>query len=91
VANGTRFREQFPLSRDYIHIAAFLLASHPKSVREAIERHLRALDGNPALAVEPQGRPTPLEQNARVVAAAARYLGAHFILGDVPQRGDAEK
>ena len=32
-------REQFPLSRDLIHLAGFFLASHPTPVREAIERH----------------------------------------------------
>jgi selenocysteine lyase/cysteine desulfurase len=41
-------RDQFLLSRDYIHMTGFLLASHPKPVREAIEAHRRGLDENPA-------------------------------------------
>src|SRR3989442_1052281 len=36
-------RAQFNLWRDRIHLASFFLASHPKPVREAIDRHLRAL------------------------------------------------
>jgi len=40
-------RAQFNLSGDHIHLASFFLASHPKPVREAIERHRRALDENP--------------------------------------------
>ncbi|MGI9288122.1 MAG: aminotransferase class V-fold PLP-dependent enzyme [Pseudomonadales bacterium] len=41
-------RDLFPLTRDYIHLSTFLLASHPKPVADAIERHRRALDENPA-------------------------------------------
>ena len=40
-------RAEFLLSRDYIHMALMLLASHPRPVREAIERHRRGLDDNP--------------------------------------------
>src|SRR5688572_25381296 len=40
-------RDQFPLSRDLIHLSGFYLASHPTPVREAIERHRRGLDDNP--------------------------------------------
>jgi hypothetical protein len=29
---------EFSLSPEYIHLAGFLLASHPRAVREAIER-----------------------------------------------------
>src|SRR5947208_13578110 len=32
-------RGEFNLSRDYIHLTGFLLASHPRPVREAIETH----------------------------------------------------
>jgi len=45
-------RAQFDLSPDWVHLAGFLLASHPRPVRDAIERHRRALDENPALYVE---------------------------------------
>lgn len=40
-------RAEFNLSREWIHLGSFLLASHPRLVREAIERHRRELDENP--------------------------------------------
>src|SRR3989442_8552651 len=36
-------RALFNLSRDRIHLASFFLPLHPQPVREAIDRHLRAL------------------------------------------------
>jgi selenocysteine lyase/cysteine desulfurase len=66
-------RDQFPLSRDLIHLAGFFLASHPTPVREAIERHRRGLDADPIgywFAHEK-------EQEASVLQAAADYLGVH--------------
>ncbi|MFT4518125.1 MAG: selenocysteine lyase/cysteine desulfurase [Halioglobus sp.] len=41
-------RNLFPLTRDYIQLATFLLASHPKPVSELIEKHRLGLDDNPA-------------------------------------------
>lgn len=41
-------RDLFPLTRKYIQLSTFLLASHPKPVSEAIERHRLALDENPS-------------------------------------------
>src|SRR5689334_5518159 len=40
-------RDQFSLSRELIHLAGFFLASHPRTVREAIERHRAGLDADP--------------------------------------------
>jgi isopenicillin-N epimerase len=40
-------KAQFARSRDVRHFDAFVLATHPKSVREAIERHRRGLDADP--------------------------------------------
>ena len=63
-------RDQFPLSRDLIHLAGFFLASHPTPVREAIERHRAGLDADPIgywLAHEKT-------QEAAVLQAAAGYL-----------------
>src|SRR3954466_2293054 len=40
-------RAEFPLSRDYIHMALMLLTSHPRPVREAIDRHRRGFDDDP--------------------------------------------
>jgi selenocysteine lyase/cysteine desulfurase len=65
-----RVRAEFSLSPDYVHLAGFLLASHPRPVKEAIERHRKALDDNPALYVEANfGNMKP------VLEPAAQYLG----------------
>jgi selenocysteine lyase/cysteine desulfurase len=63
-------RDQFSLSRDLIHLAGFFLASHPKPVREAIERHRSGLDADPIgywFAHEKK-------QEVAVLQAAAAYL-----------------
>ncbi len=64
-------RDQFAVSRDYIHLSSFFLASHPRPVREAIEKHRRAIDDNPFLYVERH----MFEMPGQVRAAAAQYLG----------------
>ena len=63
-------RAQFELSRDFIHLAGFFLASHPTPVRAAIERHRRGLE------VDPIGYWFEHEekQEAAVLRAAADYL-----------------
>jgi len=64
-------RAEFPLSRDYIHMALMLLTSHPRTVREAIDRHRRGLDDNPVVyGLANFGK---LEEAVR--AAAADYTG----------------
>jgi selenocysteine lyase/cysteine desulfurase len=65
-------RAQFPLSPQLIHLAAFFLSSHPTPVREAIERHRAGLDANPIGYWFEQEE----KQEARVLQAAADYLGA---------------
>ena len=40
-------RDQFLLSRDRVHLAMMLLASHPRPVRDAIDRHRRGFDEDP--------------------------------------------
>src|SRR5438874_11258472 len=45
-------RRQFALDYSYVHMAQFLMASHPQPVRAAIEAHRRGLDENPFLYVE---------------------------------------
>jgi len=68
--NWQAVREQFQLSRDYVHLAGFFLASHPTPVRAAIERHRRGLDADPiGYWVEQEER-----QEAAVLRAAAGYL-----------------
>jgi isopenicillin-N epimerase len=64
-------RSQFLLSREHIHLALMLMASHPRPVREAIERHRRGLDENPTEYVEQR-----LEgAEGEVRAAVAAYTG----------------
>jgi isopenicillin-N epimerase len=54
----------------YLHFAGMLLASHPRPVREAIERHRRALDADPAATVLEMGS----DLEARVRQRGAAYL-----------------
>ncbi len=63
-------RAQFDLAPDHVHMSSFYLSSHPRSVREEIERHRRAIDRNPFLAVHHGQSDMP----AKVVAAVAEYL-----------------
>ncbi|HYG39724.1 MAG TPA: aminotransferase class V-fold PLP-dependent enzyme [Cytophagales bacterium] len=44
--NWAQIREQFVLTKDRIHMAQMLLASHPAPVREAIEKHRRQFEEN---------------------------------------------
>jgi selenocysteine lyase/cysteine desulfurase len=64
-------RAEFLLSREYNHMALMLLASHPRPVREAIERHRRGLDENPVA----YGLPNFQKLDNAVRAAAADYTG----------------
>jgi len=64
-------RRQFPLDYSWIHMAQFLMASHPAPVRAAIEAHRRGLDENPAIYIEENvGR-----CESAVREAAAAYMG----------------
>ncbi len=65
-------RSQFDhLSRDQIHLSSFFLVSHPRPVREAIEKHCRAIDENPFEYIEKN----IFEMPGKVAAAVAEYLG----------------
>ncbi len=63
-------KAQFPLSKDVRHFDAFVMATHPKPVRDAIERHRRGLDADPAGYIHEH----EMELDQRVQEAAARYL-----------------
>lgn len=63
-------RGQFSLSPRLVHMAGFFLASHPASVREAIERHRRGLDADPVGYWFEQEE----KQETAVLRAAADYL-----------------
>jgi isopenicillin-N epimerase len=65
-------RNQLDLSRDDIHMSAMFVASHPRPVREAIERHRRALEQSPVAYLRAE---IGLREN-EVLEAAAGYLGA---------------
>ncbi len=69
-------RAMFTLNPEYAHFATFFLASHPKPVRDAIEKYRRMLDADPFQTVEHGcfGKP---EENLglRTKRAAATYLG----------------
>jgi selenocysteine lyase/cysteine desulfurase len=62
-------RDQFALDPDIAHFAAFVLASPPKVVRDAIERRRRALDFDTAHYIEQ-------DIDGPVRRAAADYLAA---------------
>src|SRR5918994_7155238 len=64
-------RGQFALDRRRIQLSSFLLASHPRPVAAAIERHRRALDADPAGYLH--GNEARLTGAAR--EAAGRFLG----------------
>lgn len=69
-------RAQFRLSRDFVHLAGFFIASHPEPVRAAIEGFRRTIDENPFLAVE-QGlfKSEAYNLERRVCVDIASYLG----------------
>ena len=72
LSNWDDVRAQFALDPDVVQLTAFLLAPHPRAVRDAIERHRRGLDGDPKTYLFEHER--RLEE--AVAAAAADYLGA---------------
>src|SRR5262249_649558 len=45
-------RREFDLAPDYIHLALFFLAFHPRPVRQAIEQYRAKIDANPLLTVD---------------------------------------
>lgn len=64
-------RKQFRLAPGRIHMTQMLLSSHPKPVRDAIEKHRDALDANPVDYYE--NNVGPFEITVR--AKAAEYMG----------------
>jgi selenocysteine lyase/cysteine desulfurase len=64
-------RAQFALDPARVHLASFLLAAHPRPVRDAIARHRRGLDRDAVTYLETKG--SSATSGAR--AAAARFLG----------------
>jgi isopenicillin-N epimerase len=71
LSSWSAVRAEFPLSREHIHFALMLLASHPRPVRDAIERHRRAFDDNPAAYFEEKF----FTADGETRQAAAKYMG----------------
>jgi selenocysteine lyase/cysteine desulfurase len=71
--NWSSVRAQFALDPRETNFATFLLAPHPRPVREAIARHARALDRDAKRYLDRLEDMGVAEQ--RVRAAAGRYLG----------------
>ena len=65
-------RDQFLLSRDQIHMAMMLFASHPRPVRDAIDGHRRGFDLNPVTYLHEHIERCETETRA----AVAGYIGA---------------
>jgi selenocysteine lyase/cysteine desulfurase len=65
-------RDQFAIPPSLHHLAGFVLAPHPRPVREAIDAHRRRLDRDPSGYLHSRG--AALDRQARTAAAA--YLGA---------------
>lgn len=70
-ADWTALRKLFALSDDYIHLATFLLSSHPKPVAEAIARHRQAFDVNPV----DYYYSNVSKMDTAIAEAAAEYMG----------------
>lgn len=70
-ADWQSVRDQFELDPSLIHMASFLLASHPRPVAEMVERHRRGLDNDPATHWHDHFQTA--EPDVR--AAAGEYLG----------------
>ena len=68
-----QLQQLFDQDPAYLHFSNFLITSHPKPVRDAIERHRATLDKNPGLAMDwDLGVIEQREENVRVWAG--RYL-----------------
>jgi selenocysteine lyase/cysteine desulfurase len=66
-------RNLFPLTRNYIQLSTFLLASHPKPVSDAIEKHRRAFDENPSDYWHANFQTI----DAKISNSAAQYMGVN--------------
>jgi isopenicillin-N epimerase len=78
-SNWGAVRAEFDLAPGWLHFSQFFLVSHPRPVRESIERYRRLLDANPLLTVE-HGMGFDLEAHTdllplKVQQEAAVYLG----------------
>ncbi|SFP36223.1 aminotransferase class V-fold PLP-dependent enzyme [Pseudomonas sp. NFPP28] len=71
----TGFKQLFNQDPDYLHFSNFLVATHPKPVREAIQRYRAQIDRNPGLAMD-WGLQETWKREGQVREWAGRYLKA---------------
>ncbi|MGH8451028.1 aminotransferase class V-fold PLP-dependent enzyme [Pseudomonas sp.] len=71
----TGLKQLFNQDPDYLHFSNFLVASHPKPVRDAIERYRLQIDRNPGLAMD-WGLQETWKREGQVREWAGRYLNA---------------
>ncbi|MBI6909391.1 aminotransferase class V-fold PLP-dependent enzyme [Pseudomonas palleroniana] len=71
----TGLKQLFNQDPDYLHFSNFLVASHPKPVRDAIERYRMQIDRNPGLAMDWDLQET-WKREGQVREWAGRYLNA---------------
>ncbi|PRA33144.1 pyoverdine-tailoring periplasmic protein PvdN [Pseudomonas poae] len=71
----TGFKQLFNQDPDYLHFSNFLVTTHPKPVREAIERYRLQIDRNPGLAMDWDLQET-WKREHQVREWAGRYLNA---------------
>jgi selenocysteine lyase/cysteine desulfurase len=70
-ASWEAIRQQFAIDYGWMQFAGFLLASHPRPVRDALALYRAELDRNPALVIEDRW----MEIEADVRARAAAFVG----------------
>ncbi|SDU98362.1 pyoverdine-tailoring periplasmic protein PvdN [Pseudomonas mucidolens] len=70
-----QLRQLFTQDPDYIHFSNFLVTSHPKPVRDAIDLHRARIDRNPGLAMD-WDLQEAWKREAEVRDWAGRYLQA---------------
>lgn len=66
-------RAEFDVDPDLVHMAGFYLASHPRSVRQAIERHRRGLEADPV---------SYLDDNVERFETGLRGAAADYLAAD---------
>ncbi len=71
----TGLKQLFDQDPSYLHFSNFLVASHPKPVRDAIERYRQQIDRNPGLAMDWDLQET-WKREGQVRDWAGRYLQA---------------
>ncbi|VVO41758.1 aminotransferase class V-fold PLP-dependent enzyme [Pseudomonas fluorescens] len=71
----TGLKQLFNQDPDYLHFSNFLVATHPKPVREAIERYRAQIDRNPGLAMD-WDLQEAWKREGQVREWAGRYLKA---------------